>query len=79
MAKRCLCHQPGKKRKPGYHEHRCECPCGCTIDTLGYALCASCSFDEGCWAKRGQVGLGPLGLPLHKEDLIAPQPSVVEP
>ncbi len=37
---------------PRYHEHRCECPCGCKHDTLGYALCPSCSYDAACGAKR---------------------------
>ena len=34
----------GHAWKPYYHEHRCECPCGCTSDTLGYAYCVKCSF-----------------------------------
>lgn len=64
MAKKCNCHEPGAERKPRYHEHRCECPCGCKRDTLGYAWCVPCSFDKKCWEKRGQIGMGILGLPI---------------
>jgi hypothetical protein len=67
MAKRCDCHRNLRKAikngmefyeayrlhaKPGYHEHRCECPCGCKKDTVGYALCAHCSWNEPCGEKR---------------------------
>lgn len=45
MARKCNCHDPGQTRKPGYHEHRCECPCGCKSDTLGYKYCVSCHWD----------------------------------
>ena len=38
--------------KSGYHEHRCECKCGCKRDTLGYGFCVSCSFDKDCGALR---------------------------
>ena len=38
--------------KSYYHEHRCECACGCTNDTLGYADCVSCSFDAACGKLR---------------------------
>lgn len=36
----------------GYHEHRCECACGCAHDTLGYGFCPSCHFSSGCQARR---------------------------
>ncbi len=29
----------------GYHEHRCECACGCSRDTSGYIKCAYCSWE----------------------------------
>lgn len=73
MAKRCDCHRNlraamaagddfwtayEKHHKDGYHEHRCECPCGCSHDTCGYALCPSCSFDKNCGALRRQPGNG---------------------
>jgi hypothetical protein len=34
--------------KAYYHEHRCECACGCKHDTVGYAFCVPCSFNEAC-------------------------------
>lgn len=47
-----------RRRRPelaaAYHEHRCECACGCKHDTLGYALCPSCSFDKVCGATRAK-------------------------
>ena len=52
--------------KPGYHEHRCECSCGCKRDTLGYGYCPSCHHSESCLERRGEV-LGILGLPFKKE------------
>ena len=79
MAKVCKCHERRaaavargmdwheanrRHSKPGYHEHACECPCGCTHDTLGWALCPACSHNRDCWAKRGQVGITLLGLPV---------------
>lgn len=82
MAKRCDCHRKREAAvkagmdwheahrlysKPGYHEHRCECSCGCKHDTLGYALCPSCSFDKDCMKARGQTGVGILGLPIYPE------------
>lgn len=60
MAKRCDCHRNLRKAmaegmdfheanaihgKARYHEHRCECPCGCAHDTLGYKYCPSCHWD----------------------------------
>jgi hypothetical protein len=77
----CKCHQRRKAAieagmswddanrkfsKPLYHEHRCECTCGCKHDTLGYAYCPSCHFDAGCLEKRGQV-LGVLALPFSEK------------
>lgn len=35
-----------KYHKTGYHEHQCECKCGCTHNTLGYAKCVPCSFGD---------------------------------
>jgi len=79
MAKRCTCHRDraaavaagmdwhkahARFGKPGYHEHRCECPCGCSHDTQGYAHCVPCSWDRGCWERRQQVGVTVLGLPV---------------
>lgn len=67
MAKRCNCHRNihraiaggstfweayDRYAKPGYHEHRCECPCKCQSDTLGYGLCVACSFDGSCGLLR---------------------------
>lgn len=79
MAKQCDCHKNRRKAmdegmtfeeadrkysKPGYHEHRCECLCGCSRDTQGYALCPSCYFLESCMERRGVIGFGVLGLPI---------------
>lgn len=79
MAKKCNCHKNRAKAmakgmdfwtahqkysKSGYHEHRCECNCGCKNDTLGYAHCVSCSFDKACWKLRNQAGMTILGLPV---------------
>lgn len=84
MAKRCNCHkdrqaavaagmdwhEANRRYSPqGYHEHRCECPCGCATDTHGYQWCAACSHDQRCWAKRGQVGITILGWPVMAADL----------
>lgn len=33
-----------------YHEHRCECACGCKEDTLGWVKCVHCSFE--CKGRR---------------------------
>ena len=67
MAKRCDCHRNVQAAmaggmefhaavrlhgKPGYHEHRCECACGCATDTVGYALCAHCYWHKPCGEKR---------------------------
>jgi hypothetical protein len=41
-----------KFSRNGYHEHRCDCACGCNHDTVGYALCVPCTFGD-CKAKRG--------------------------
>ncbi len=82
MARACNCHRNTREAmakgmkfadadrihgKNGYHEHRCECPCGCKNNTLGYAHCASCSFDKECWKLRGQVGVGPLAIPIMSQ------------
>lgn len=61
MAKSCSCHSdlhaaieaglgfwefrrhvPAKSQ---YHEHKCECACGCRKDTSGYLKCAYCSWE----------------------------------
>jgi len=70
MARLCNCHRKRaaavaagmdwyeadrKYSKPRYHEHRCECLCGCKHDTCGYGLCASCSFDEPCMKLRREA------------------------
>jgi hypothetical protein len=49
-----------KYSKRGYHEHRCECVCGCKQDTLGYAYCPSCHFD--CATARNET-IGILDIP----------------
>ncbi len=79
MAKICNCHRNMNKamatgmsfqeaydrhHKPGYHEHRCECPCGCKSDTLGTKYCPYCHFDHA--ESRGEV-IGLLGMPFPKE------------
>ena len=83
MAKKCNCHKNReaavakgmdwheahrKYSKSGYHEHRCECDCGCKNDTLGYKHCVSCSFDKSCWKLRDQIGMNILGLPVFAND-----------
>lgn len=55
-----------KYSKPGYHEHRCECLCGCKRDTLGYGYCPTCHFSSECLAKRNEA-IGILGIPFQKE------------
>jgi len=80
MARKCKCHERvrqamdrgmgfheayAKYGRPGYHEHRCECPCGCKQDTLGYAYCPYCHFEHA--ERRGEV-IGILGLPFKKKD-----------
>lgn len=79
MAKVCRCHQKRNEAmaqgmdfytadklhgKPGYHEHRCECNCGCTRDTLGYGYCPACHFDH---AKQRGESIGILGIPFKNE------------
>ena len=78
MAKICNCHRNRNKAvaqgmdffeadekygKPKYHEHRCECICGCKADTLGYGYCPYCHFEHA--ERRGEV-IGILGLPFKK-------------
>ena len=78
MAKRCNCHTRVQEAiargmdfhdayreygKPGYHEHRCECPCGCQRDTLGYGYCPGCHFEH---AKLRGERIGILGLPFKR-------------
>lgn len=80
MAKVCNCHRNMEKaiaagmswddayakyHKSGYHEHRCECPCGCKADTLGCGCCPSCHFDH---AKLRNETIGILGLPFPNEE-----------
>ena len=80
MAKKCNClHDPELRRNiirmtgTYYHEHRCECPCGCKRDSLGYLYCSCCYWDliEGKGkhaqfkAKTGQIG--PLLYPIISE------------
>lgn len=60
MAKKCNCHvninlaikggmsfheANHKYGISGYHEHCCECKCGCKVDTCGYKYCAYCAFN----------------------------------
>lgn len=59
MAKRCNC----RGEKPGYHEHKCECPCGCKQDTLGYSYCPYCHFEHA--ALRSET-VGVLGIPFKE-------------
>jgi hypothetical protein len=80
MAKICNCHKKreaamaggmdfataqAKYGKPGYHEHRCECPCGCKSDTLGTKYCPYCHFEHA--SKRGEE-IGLLGIPFPKDE-----------
>lgn len=67
MARICKCAGRPEGRRREHHEHRCECTCGCTKDTGGYAWCASCSFDEKCMKARNQIRVGVLGLPIFAE------------
>ena len=75
MAKICNCHRnreravaagmdfceaSAKYSKPLYHEHRCECVCGCKEDTQGYGYCPYCHFEH---AKLRNEKIGILGLP----------------
>ena len=55
-AKKCDCHTRKLGPKTGYHEHRCECPCGCVNDTLGYKFCGPCNYEQSCLTARSQLG-----------------------
>lgn len=53
-----------------YHEHRCECACGCKKDTQGYAFCPYCHFECAPKVGRREVTAGP-GITQHFAKLLS--------